>query len=157
MHVCISVLKSFLSPSCKRELAAMEVMGIMANCMLSQSGEYCPTLTPKGSIPHPNAQRGVSAPTGCGGRRLILAPYISWHVQVRWAGETPSRVDIYIYISTCNTWIWTCIHIYIYISTYLICRSTYIHVYRSIYLKERKRERGERLSMHVLQHVVQIL
>ena len=86
------------TPSFKRELAAMEVMGVMANCMLSQSGEYCPTLTPKGSIPHPNAQRGGSAPTGCGGRRLILAPYISWHVQVRWAGETPSRVDIHIYI-----------------------------------------------------------
>ena len=123
----------------------MEVMGVMANCMLSQSGEYCPTLTPKGSIPHPNAQRGGSAPTGCGGRRLILAPYISWHVQVRWAGETPSRVDIYIYISTCNTWIWTCIHIYI--SIYLsICRSTYIH--RSIYLKERKRERERREIIH---------
>ena len=77
----------------------MEVMGVMANCMLSQSGEYCPTLTPKGSIPHPNAQRGGSAPTGCGGRRLILAPYISWHVQVRWAGDLDVYTYIYIYRS----------------------------------------------------------
>ena len=62
----------------------------------------------------------------------------------------------YIYISTCNTWIWTCIHIYIYIdlSIYLS-----IYLYTSIYISEREkeRERGERLSMHVLQHVVQIL
>ena len=114
----------------------MEVMGIMANCMLSQSGEYCPTLTPKGSIPHPNAQRGGSAPTGCGGRRLILAPYISWHVQVRWAGETPSRVDIHIYI-------YIFIYIYIYQHVTLGFGRVYIYIYISIYISERERERGD--------------
>ena len=63
---------------------------------------------------------------------------------------------IYIYISTCNTWIWTCIHIYIsiYWSIYL---SVYLPIYMYIDLYIWKREREERLSMHVLQHVVQIL
>ena len=46
-HACVffSVEKFFFwSPSCKRELAAMEVMGVMSRCTLSQSGKYCPTL-----------------------------------------------------------------------------------------------------------------
>ena len=68
--------------------------------------------------------------------------YIYQHVTLGFG-----RVYIYIYI-----------YIYIYRSIYLsvdLPRYMYIDLY--IWKRERERERGDRLSMHVLQHVVQIL